>query len=311
MLPLTTTFIINTDVDEVGHHIQSLHKCAPKKHTSAVSDEVIDQCEHSYEAINGKKQKAVMDSFDDTGVMVLICQHDISLFFANIDSPGKQQKYAIALLEHLFSLVPQEANVIALYDVSCVLSWSLSHILQTHTEVWWLIDRQAAAIGMEMQVDLGDWIKRHLKHGVNNQGSAEKKALRKCGITAEDLQAQWEDQKKSQLSIRAYAPTQLKKELDMVLALQADLDASDRALQATHSVVKKGSVSEETLHAIASLEHSHKHLMTKVEVLYLSLNVHDRFPELQDLDLDFVRTLLMACCKDYNLASMIANYHLG
>jgi hypothetical protein len=67
----------------------------------------------------------------------------------------------------------------------------------------WLIDRQAAAIGMEMQVDLGDWIKRRLKRGVNNQGSAVKEALRKCGITAEDLQAQWADQKKSQLSIRA------------------------------------------------------------------------------------------------------------
>jgi hypothetical protein len=60
--------------------------------------------------------------------MVLICWHDIPLFFANIDLPSEQQKYAVALLEHLFSLVPQEANVIALYDVGCVLSWSLSHI---------------------------------------------------------------------------------------------------------------------------------------------------------------------------------------
>jgi hypothetical protein len=80
----------------------------------------------------------------------------------------------------------------------------------------------------------------------------------------------------------------------MVLALQADLDASDRALQATCSVVEKGLVSEETLDAITRLEHSHEHLMTKVEVLYMSLNVYDRFPELQDVDLDFVRTLLMA-----------------
>jgi hypothetical protein len=80
----------------------------------------------------------------------------------------------------------------------------------------------------------------------------------------------------------------------VVLALQADLDASDRALQATRSVVEKGSVSEETLDAITSLERSHERLMTKVEVLYSSLNVHDRFPELQDVDLDFVRTLLMA-----------------
>jgi hypothetical protein len=67
----------------------------------------------------------------------------------------------------------------------------------------WLIDRQAAAIGMEMRVELGDWIKRRLKRGVNNQGSAAKEVLRNCGISAEDLRTQWADQKKSQLSIRA------------------------------------------------------------------------------------------------------------
>jgi hypothetical protein len=87
----------------------------------------------------------------------------------------------------------------------------------------------------------------------------------------------------------------------MVLALQADLDASDRALQATCSVVENGSVSEETLDAITCLECSHERLITKVEVLYLSLNVHDRFPELQDVDLDFVQTLLMACNLKINI----------
>ncbi|KAG1740564.1 hypothetical protein EDD22DRAFT_982220 [Suillus occidentalis] len=319
--PLSEGGDIHAQVDEVRHRIQSLCKCAPKKHTSAVPDEAIDQCEHSYEAADGKKQKAAMDLFDDTGVMALICWHDIPLFFANIDSPGEQQKYA-------------EANVIALYDVGCydILPSLVTSRLRFATtamhayshewacqlkynpqmciglglsdgegteRLWsrfvkligiqhsssrqrrlWLIDRQVAAIGLEMQVDLGDWIKCQLKHGVDNQGSAVKEALRKCGITTEDLQVQWADQKKSQLSIRTHMS-----ELDVVLALQADLDASDRALQATCSVVKKGSVSEETLDAIASLERSHECLMTKVEVL---------FPELQDVDLDFIRTLLMA-----------------
>ncbi|KIK29762.1 hypothetical protein PISMIDRAFT_6531 [Pisolithus microcarpus 441] len=66
-----------------------------------------------------------MDSFDDTGLMALICRHDIPLFFANIDTPGEQQKYSIALIEHLFSLLPPQANVVTLYDVGCVLSRSL------------------------------------------------------------------------------------------------------------------------------------------------------------------------------------------
>lgn len=122
-------FLPKAQVDNVGRHILSQRKRAPRICTSlVVPDEAIDQCEHSYEAADGKKQKAAMDSFDDTGVMALICRHDIPLFFANIDSPGEQQKYAVALIEHLFTLLPQEATVITLYDVGCVLSRSLSQV---------------------------------------------------------------------------------------------------------------------------------------------------------------------------------------
>jgi hypothetical protein len=79
-----------------------------------------------------------------------------------------------------------------------------------------------------------------------------------------------------------------------VLALQADLDASDKGLRTTREMISKGSVSEATLDAIDSLERSHQRLMGKVEVLYASLNVHDKFPELEGIDLEFVRTLLLA-----------------
>ncbi|KAG1882368.1 hypothetical protein F4604DRAFT_1990635 [Suillus subluteus] len=356
-------FLPKTQVDDVGRWIISKCKRAPKIRPSVVPDEAIDQCEHSYEAADGKKQKAAMESFDDTGIMALICRHDIPLFFANINSPGEQQKYAVSLIEHLFSLIPQEATVVTLYDVGCVLSRSLSQYdilpepvtsrlrfattaMHAYGHEWacqleynprmcsglglsdgegterlwsrfvkligiqrsssrqrrlWLIDRQAGAIGLEMRTDLGEWIKRRLKRGVNAQGAAAKDVLNKCDIEIEDLEDQWADQKKSQLSIHAHAPARLKKELDVVLALQADLDASDRALQATRTVVEKGSVTEETLDALESLEHSHDRLMNKVEVLYASLNVHDRFPELEGVDLDFVRTLLMACDLKINI----------
>lgn len=99
-----------------------------KSHVPLVPDEAVDQCENAYEAAEGKKQKAAMDSFDDTGIMALICRHDIPLFFANIDSPGEQQKYSVALLQHFFSLLPPEATVVALYDVGCVLARTLSKV---------------------------------------------------------------------------------------------------------------------------------------------------------------------------------------
>ncbi|KAG1774666.1 hypothetical protein EV702DRAFT_1200022 [Suillus placidus] len=313
-------FLPKTQVDDVGHRI-ILKKCkrAPKIRSPLVPDEAIDQCEHSYEAADGKKQKAAMESFDDMGVMALICRHDIPLFFANIDSPGEQQKYAVSLIEHLFSLLPQQATVITLYDVGCVLSRSLSQYdilpepvtsrlrfattaMHAYGHEWacqlefnprmcnGLADRNSTVV-ISPEAPLVNrppgWCHRA------GDGAVAKDVLNSCGIEIEDLGDQWADQKKSQLSIRAhmyvnmYAPARLKKELDVVLALQADLDTSDRALQATCTVVENDSVTEETLDALESLECSHDHLMNKVEVLYASLNVHDRFPELQGVDLDF------------------------
>jgi hypothetical protein len=79
-----------------------------------------------------------------------------------------------------------------------------------------------------------------------------------------------------------------------VLALQGDLDTSDAALQSTRSMLEKGSALQDTLEALEALERGHNRLMDKVEVLYASLNIQERFPELEGINLDFVRLLLMA-----------------
>ena len=89
------------------------------------------------------------------------------------------------------------------------------------------------------------------------------------------------------------APARLKKELDTVLVLQSDLEASDRALQATWTIIEKDAM-QDTLEALQSLEHSHDRLLTKVDTLYASLNIQDRFPELHGVNLEFICTLLLA-----------------
>jgi len=86
----------------------------------------------------------------------------------------------------------------------------------------------------------------------------------------------------------------LKKELDTVLALQAELDSSKRALQGVWAIIEKGPVSQGTRDALASLERGHERLLNKVDVLYSSLNIHNRFPELDGVNFEFVQTLLLA-----------------
>ena len=92
------------------------------------------------------------------------------------------------------------------------------------------------------------------------------------------------------------APARLKKELDMVIALQADLDVVDNAIQSTCVALSKANTQSTTpsLNILSGLEKGQVQLKEKVETLYASLNVHESFPELDGIDLEFVRTLLMA-----------------
>ena len=48
-------------------------------------EDALDECEKSYEAADEKK-KTQSVKFDDTGLMALVCHHDIILFLANVDT---------------------------------------------------------------------------------------------------------------------------------------------------------------------------------------------------------------------------------
>ena len=80
-------FLSKGYVDAMGAHIKKQRKKPHKICILIVPDEATDLCKTSYQAADEKKPKASMNSFDDTGLMTLICCHDVLLFFANIDSP--------------------------------------------------------------------------------------------------------------------------------------------------------------------------------------------------------------------------------
>ncbi|PPQ70113.1 hypothetical protein CVT26_013398 [Gymnopilus dilepis] len=119
-------FIPKKFVDEVGEGIK-LARGRPRRATkSVVPDDAIDECENAHKAANGdKKPNSGNARYDDQGYMSLICRHDIPLFFANIDTPGEQQKYAISLIKWFFQFIPSNATVSVLYDVGCVLDRSI------------------------------------------------------------------------------------------------------------------------------------------------------------------------------------------
>lgn len=132
------------------------------------------------------------------------------------------------------------------------------------------------AVATEMLYDLGGFLRQRLKKGIWEQGKATQMLLDSSPVSVADLRQQWADQREAQLSIRAHqsfwlifcslvkpttqitdAPARLKKELDMVLGLQAKLDSCDRALQNACATITKDQHANLTLDALDSMEHTH------------------------------------------------------
>ncbi|KAI0363187.1 hypothetical protein BV20DRAFT_1058256 [Pilatotrama ljubarskyi] len=306
-----------------------------------ISKEQVDA--KSFEAADEKKEKTHGKKFDDTGLMALVCRHDVVLFLANVDTPGEQQKYAIALLEHFFLFLPQAATVAAFYDIGCVIDRSVQtydilpidivqrlqfatlSIIQGFAKAsayrrakgqrgygrkfrkligvtrtsgrerrLWLLDRHAESINEASYEELGSWICSRLKNGVEARTAAAEEEIIECGATVEELREQWKLQRTAQLSVRQHAPARLKQELDSVLSLQTELDAIEQHFVAIESSIEAGSDTPIAREFLNSLRRSHASTLQKVEELYASLNLVDNFPELRNLPLEFVRTLLMA-----------------
>lgn len=125
----TPQYVLSKEqIDEVGKRIEKLRKTPAKVRRPVVPDEAVNERESSHTAGSGSNSKTNMEKFDDGGQMALVCRHDIPLFLANIDTPGEQQKYAVALIEHLYFLLPPDSTAVVLYDVGCVLDRSLQMV---------------------------------------------------------------------------------------------------------------------------------------------------------------------------------------
>ncbi|KAF7971664.1 hypothetical protein HWV62_20634 [Athelia sp. TMB] len=351
-------FLSKEEVDAVGDAIEEARQRPARKYKTKVPEEAIDECHDSHTAANTNKQKADTGRFDDTGVAALVCRHGIPIFFANMDTPGEQQKYAITLILRIFSELPPEATGAFLYDIGCVLDVSINKFdilppdimqrilfattaMHAYAHQWscqlmynprlkpelglsdgegverlwsrlrkligvtrtagrrrriWILDRQLTFVGFDMRDGLGDWIRRKLKHGVIAMTAESQKTLNSCEASEAELREQWKSQVDAQISLRAHAPKRLQKEIDTVLTLQEDVTAVEKVIDDARNTFSEcqGGAAQETKHRIQELRNHQQQLLDSVNKLYSSLNIHDRFPELNGVDIEFVRTLLLA-----------------
>nr|VWO93910.1 Plasma membrane ATPase (EC [Ganoderma boninense] len=288
-------FLPKEQVDAMGAHINAARKKSPRSHKSKVPESALDECERSYEAANEKKDKTQSVKFDDTGLMALVCRHDIVLFLANVDTPGEQQKYGVALIAHLFSHLPERATVVVYYDIGCVLDRSLhqfdilpdgimqrllfaTSVMHAYGHQWacQLVYNPRLQEGLGLTEGEGTeriWSKFRMLIARERAAIEE---LSNIKMSVSELREQWSLQRAAQLSVKN------------------QLDAMDRHFSHVHKVLGQDASNPEAYHFLESLQRTHANSISKVEKLYASLNVTDSFPEIQGLPLEFVRTLLMA-----------------
>ncbi|KAJ7309971.1 hypothetical protein DFH08DRAFT_719066 [Mycena albidolilacea] len=119
-------FISPEKVHKARDKVAEARKKAPVKPHSHTPTDTVDGCEETWNAANEKKQKADPKRYDASGIFAMTCRHSQVLFLANIDTPGEQQHYLVALMEELREHLPQQATIVQAYDVGCVLDRSLN-----------------------------------------------------------------------------------------------------------------------------------------------------------------------------------------
>ncbi|KAJ7745942.1 hypothetical protein DFH07DRAFT_748628, partial [Mycena maculata] len=156
----------------------------------------------------------------------------------------------------------------------------------------WTLDQYIAFINDEGRVSLGVWIGRQQKNLTKKQEGALK-VLRDCQIPESELRRQWQAQKEAQISVRSYAPTRLRHELEKIIALQTQIDGVERSIAEAKASITSAGASTQSINLLKSLEATHDTLSSQADALYTSLNIHGAFPELKDLPLEFVTTLVL------------------
>ncbi|KAJ7922225.1 hypothetical protein B0H13DRAFT_2411706 [Mycena leptocephala] len=119
-------FIPKHNIDAVGKRLKEAKERPAAKTKPSVPQEVIDACQDSWDVADENKRKADPKRYDATGIFVMTCRHGQPIFLCNVDTPGEQQRYIVAMLEEVAGLLPSHATILQAYDVGCVTDHSLN-----------------------------------------------------------------------------------------------------------------------------------------------------------------------------------------
>ncbi|KAF7290656.1 hypothetical protein MIND_01305900 [Mycena indigotica] len=237
------------------------------------------------------------------------CIVDRTLTLYNILDPGVRERVAFVLnamhaYGHEWSCQlkynPRMVVGMGLTDNECIERlWSRIRKLipitrgQWNSRRIWTIDQYVAFVNEDGFYNLGNWIVRQESKNYASKFKTARANLIRAGVPISELQTEWEAQRASQTSLRRHAPKRLRRELDKVIALQAQIDLVEKSILEVRSTIAGDTTASDAQQLLRQLESTHSELSKQAEALYASLNISKIYPELQGLSPEVAHLLLM------------------
>ncbi|KAF9510726.1 hypothetical protein BS47DRAFT_1364322 [Hydnum rufescens UP504] len=268
-------------------------------------------CGESFIAADGDCVKALTQYFSDTGVLAMLCHHNIPLVIASMWTAGEKQFYTCALLDFLFKHLPHCWRIGVLYDIGCQmdqslkkwnfmpdwsprLEWGIS-IFHAYGHQWtcqlWYHPRKRTIWGLsdgeglecideEKWGDFGKWLQVRVDRAQSRLDEAKEK-LAKSTFSIEYLLHQFKDQcAYHSKPIMRQSKTQGAHAIEHILSLQSTLEAQQENLQELISegndVIPEDSAGEAVLVKWQERVHS-----TKLAISRLQSNIKKRMEGLK------------------------------
>ncbi|KZO97682.1 hypothetical protein CALVIDRAFT_479548 [Calocera viscosa TUFC12733] len=304
-------FISSEVVDAVGEDMARLRVSRPANHTAArLSAEALERCKKSFKVADEDAALVNEKLFDPTGVVVLLCRHDIPLLACDITTPGEQQKYVVAMLLQLLKELPKAATVGLLYDIGC----QLDHSCRLYGYLGAALPRIIMgcsvlhAYGHEWACQVAYNPRRREGFGLSDGEGSERvwsrtrreipilrradkyrrmmaldRKFRHCGETMKENLGRWFNQKFKLLALHRHR--------------------SDRLIQDSGM-----SVAELAEQHQLQVEQPHSELMKKGEQLFTELHIEQAFPEFRGVSSRFLHFLMLARQEKLNIRERIIGH---
>ncbi|KAF7969641.1 hypothetical protein HWV62_26779 [Athelia sp. TMB] len=197
-----------------------------------VPTSVLNDCNDSFLAADEKREKASTQHFADTGLMSMICRHDRLLFLVNTTHRGERQHYALALIQALFSHIPEDMTVGILYDIGCQLKRSMlkfgyladvfNHIMfgVSYHQRLFLLDTQIQHLTGKSTEGLGAWLSR---------------CYESCIALKQEASAELLHSKKDKTFLRAQWHAQGKQAIEGILVLDGSIHEEANLVNQLHN----------------------------------------------------------------------------